>query len=174
MSVTCADHVEHPPVALEYRRASDDDRGAIETICDRAIGETIVDAFGQTHDILGAINLLAESDGSLAGILSLVVSAGELTVIFLSVYPEFQGSGVGAGLLKAADAFAAERGLTFLRVTVTNDDMPLLYFFQRHGFTIYEVAVGEVADRFGAATPGFSGIPSRDEIRMRRAVCARG
>lgn len=174
MSVTCADHVEHPPVTFDYRRATDDDRVAIETICDRAIGETIVDAFGQTHDVLGAINLLAETDGSLAGILSLVVSGGELTVIFLSVYPEFQGSGVGAGLLKAADAFAAERGLTFLRATVTNDDVPLLYFFQRHGFTIYEVAVGEVADRFGAATPGFSGIPSRDEIRMRRAVCARG
>jgi len=31
--------------------------------------------------------------------------------------------------------------------------------------------VGEVADKFGSATPGFSSIPVRDEIRMRRAVC---
>lgn len=173
MTVTCADHVEHVPADLVYRRATDDDRPAIETICDRAVGETIVDAFGKTFDVLGAINLLAEADGQLAGLLSLVVNGGELTVIFLSVYPEHQGSGVGAGLLKAADQFAAERGLAFLRATATNDDMPLLYFYQRHGFTIYDVGLGEVADRFGAATPGFSGIPSRDEFRLRRAVCAR-
>ncbi len=173
MTVTCADHVEQTSASYTYRRATDEDRAAIETICDRASGETIVDAFGKTFDVVGAINLLAEAeDGLLAGLLSLVVNGGELTVIFLSVYPEHQGGGVGAGLLQAADRFAAERGLTFLRATATNDDLPLLYFYQRHGFTIYDVAVGEVADRFGAATPGFSGIPSRDEFRLRRAVCA--
>ena len=92
--------------------------------------------------------------------------------MLLSVYPDFQGKGVGGALLVAADEFAAKRGLSFLRAAVTNDDIPQIYFYQRHGFAIYEVAVGEVADRFGSATPGFSGIPVRDEIRLRRAVCA--
>lgn len=173
MTVTCADHRDRSTVTYDVRRAADADRAVIETICDRALGETIVDPFGQTFDVLNSVNLLAEADGELAGLLSLVVSGGEATLIFLSVYPEHQGSGVGAGLLKAADQFAAERGLTFMRAAITNDDVPLLYFFQRHGFTIYDVAVGEVADRFGSATPGFSGIPVRDEIRLRRAVCSR-
>ena len=44
----------------------------------------------------------------------------------------------------AADSIPAPRGLSFLRVAVTNDDIPQLYFYQRHGFAIYEVGVGEM------------------------------
>ena len=173
MTVTCGDHTSRVDREFVVRRATDQDRPAIETICDRALGETIIDVFGKTFDVLASINLIAEIDGELGGLLSLVVTGGEATVVFLSVYPEHQGTGAGAALLEAADAFAAERGLSFLRAAVTNDDIPLLYFYQRHGFAIYEVAVGEVADRFGSATPGFSLIPVRDEFRLRRAVCSR-
>jgi ribosomal protein S18 acetylase RimI-like enzyme len=171
MTVTCGDHTPREDRSFTVRRASDEDRAAVETICDRALGETIVDVFGKTFDVASGVNLIAEVEGELGGLLSLVVSGGEATVVFLSVYPEHQGTGAGAALLDAADAFAAERGLAFLRAAVTNDDIPLLYFYQRHGFSIYDVRVGEVADRFGAATPGFSLIPVRDEFRLRRAVC---
>lgn len=173
LTVTCRDHNPREEVDFSIRRATDADRSSIETICDRALGETIVDAFDQTFDVLGAINLVAETEGELVGLLSLVVSGGEATLVFLSVYPEHQGTGVASSLLKQADLFASERGLQFMRVAVTNDDIPLQYFYQRHGFTIYEVAVGHVADRFGSATPGFSSIPVRDEIRLRRPACSR-
>lgn len=170
LMVTCADHTDRGRPDYSVRRGTDSDRAEIETICDRALGETIVDAFGKTFDVLTSVNFVAELDGQMMGLLSLVLLEGEASVIFLSVYPEHQGTGAGSELLKAASAFASERGLSFVRVTTTNDDIPLLYFYQRHGFTIYEVAVGEVADRFGSATPGFSSIPVRDEIRLRRPV----
>ncbi len=173
VAITCGAHSTRDGGGFTVRRAGAEDRSAIETICDRAIGETIVDTFGQTFDVLAGINFIAEEDGQLAGLLSLAVQAGEATHIFLSVYPEFQSMGVGTMLLAEAEAFASARGLAFSRASVTNDDMPLLYFYQRHGFAIYEVAVGEAADRFGSATPGFSSIPVRDEIRLRRAVCDR-
>jgi len=171
VTVTCADHVERKAVEFSVRTATAKDRAAIETICDRALGETVVDAFGTTYDVLDGVNLVAEAGKELIGLLSLAVRNGEGLVVFMSVYPEHQGTGVGAALLKAAYELAAKRNLPFLRASTTNDDIPLLYFFQRHGFTIYEVCVGEVADKFGSATPGFSSIPVRDEIRMRRAVC---
>lgn len=172
ITVSCPDHLDREDFDVSVRRATDADEGGIEMICDRALGETDVDVFGQTFDILGAVNLIAEVDGEFAGLLSVRVVAGEATVIFMSVYPEYQGAGCGSALLKAADEYAAERGLTSIRVAITNDDVPLMYFYQRHGFWIYEVAVGEVADRFGAATPGFASIPVRDEVRLRRHVCA--
>jgi len=172
MTVTCADHTQKVPAAFTVRRAGAADRTAIETICDRAMGETVVDVFGATFDVLDGVNLVAESEGALVGILSLAIKRGEGTVLFLSVYPDHQGTGVGSALLAEADRFATDRNLPSLRVAVTNDDIPLLYFYQRHGFSIYEAAVGEVADRFGSATPGFSSIPVRDEIRLRRAVCS--
>ncbi len=173
MTVSCHDHVDRSDVAIEVRRAVEGDRAQIELICDRALGETDVDIFGHTYDVLQSVNIVAEHEGELVGLLSLRIIAGEASVLFLSVYPEFQGAGVGATLLKAAEDFTAEKRLPSMRAAITNDDIPLLYFFQRHGFHIYEVAVGEVADRYGSATPGFSSIPVRDEIRLRRAVCAR-
>jgi len=171
VTVTCADHTERKAAEFTVRSATGKDRAAIETICDRALGETVVDAFGATYDVVDGLNLVAEAEGELVGLLSLAVRNGEAIVVFMSVYPEHQGTGVGAALLNAADELAATRNLPFLRAAVTNDDIPLLYFFQRHGFAIYEVCVGEVADKFGSATPGFSSIPVRDEIRMRRAAC---
>jgi len=172
MTVTCASHMERSTVEFSVRQAGEEDSDAIALLCERALGETDVDVFGRTFDVLAGVNLIAEVDGELAGLLALAIDRGELTVVLLSVYPDHQGTGVGGALLTAADAFAAKRGLSFMRVATTNDDIPLIYFYQRHGFSIYEVAVGEVADRFGSATPGFSGIPVRDEVRLRRAVCA--
>lgn len=173
MTVTCADHVEAAPVEFDVRLATDEDRHEIELICDRALGETEVDVFGSTYDVLSNLNLVAVEGDRLCGLLSLKIDRGEAALVLLSVYPDYQGKGVGSSLLRAALDLALKRNLSFLRAAVTNDDMPLLNFFQHHGFAIYEVAVGEVADRFGSAVPGFSGIPVRDEIRLRRAACAR-
>ncbi len=170
MTVTCAEH--QPADALDFvvRPARPADRHDIEEICDRALGETEIDIFDRTFDVLAGENLIADADGHLAGLLSLAIDRGELVVVLLSVYPEHQGQGLGAALLRSAVEFARERGLPSIRVAVSNDDIPLLYFYQRHGFAIYEIAVGALADRAGAAVAGFSGIPSRDEVRLRRPV----
>lgn len=172
MTVTCASHMRRETVEFSVRQAEERDHEEIALLCERALGETDVDVFDRTFDVLAGVNLIAAAGDELVGLLALAIDRGELSVVMLSVYPDYQGTGVGSALLIAADEFAAKRGLSFMRVATTNDDIPLLYFYQRHGFAIYEVAVGEVADRFGSATPGFSGIPVRDEIRMRRAVCA--
>lgn len=168
--VTCAEH--QPADALEFtvRAARASDRRDIEEICDRALGETEVDVFDRTFDVFDGENLIAEADGRLAGLLSLAVDRGEIVIVLLTVYPENQGQGVGAALLRAAIDFARERGLPSIRVAVSNDDIPLLYFYQRHHFAIYDVALGLLADRAGAAVAGFSGILSRDEVRLRRPV----
>ena len=173
MTVTCASHTKSEPAEFTVRKATESDRNDIALLCERALGETDVDVFGKTFDVLSGVNLIAQADGNLVGLLSLAIDRGELAVVLLSVYPDFQGKRVGSSLLASADEFAAKRGLSFMRVAVTNDDIPQLYFYQRHGFAIYEAAVGEIVDRFGSATPGFSGIPVRDEIRLRRSVCAK-
>jgi GNAT superfamily N-acetyltransferase len=172
MTVTCASHTVRETVEFSVRKADENDHDDVVLLCERALGETDVDVFGRTFDVLAGVNLIAVADSKLVGLLSLAIDRGELAVVLLSVYPDFQGTGVGSALLAAADEFAGKRGLSFLRVAATNDDIPLLYFYQRHGFAVYDVAVGDIADRFGSATPGFSGIPVRDEIRLRRAVCA--
>lgn len=172
VTVTCAAHVHSERIEFDVRTATDADEDAIELLCERAIGETDVDVFGATFDVLTGVNLIAVSGDELVGLLSLAIVQGEATIVLLSVYPDYQGKGVATVLLEAADKLADKRGLSFVRAAITNDDLPQFYFYQRHGFALYEVGVGEIADRFGSASPGFSAIPVRDELRLRRAVCA--
>lgn len=170
MTVTCAEHLSANTLEFSVRAATPIDRREIEDICDRAWGETEIDAFGTTFDVLAGVNLLAEAEGRLIGLLSLAVDHGELAVVLLSVYPEFQGQGVGSALLRAAEEVARERRLPSIRASISNDDIPGSDFYQRQGFVIYEVAVGLLADVLGSAAGGFGGIPVRDEIRLRRSV----
>ncbi len=173
MSVTCA---EHQPlaesVAFSVREAVVSDRRAIEEICDGAWGETEIDVFGRTFDVLTCDNVVALGEsGGLIGLISLTVTGGDLAVVMYSVYPEAQGRGVGSALLDAAVEIAEARSLHAVKAAVSNDDLPLLYFYQRHGFAITEIVPGLLSDKLGYAGVGFAGIPIRDEIRLRRPVC---
>jgi ribosomal protein S18 acetylase RimI-like enzyme len=173
MSVTCAEHQPRSEaVDFGVREATAADRHGIEEICDRAWGETEIDVFGRTFDVLASENLVAvDEHGALIGLLSCTVHGGDLTVVMYSVYPQFQGRGVGSALLEAASRLAAERSLPGIKAAVSNDDLPLLYFYQRHGFAIAEIVAGLLSDKLGYAGVGFAGIPIRDEIRLRRPVC---
>jgi ribosomal protein S18 acetylase RimI-like enzyme len=173
MSVTCAEHQHHSEAsAFTVREATSADRHAIEDICDRAWGETEIDVFGRTFDVLACDNLVALDDsGALIGLISCAVHGGELTIVMYSVYPEAQGRGVGSALLEAAAESASVRALPAVKAAVSNDDLPLLYFYQRHGFAITEIVPGLLADKLGYAGMGFAGIPIRDEIRLRQPVC---
>lgn len=172
LTVTGATHrSEGSEIAFSVRAATPADRSEIELICDRAWGETEVDAFGVTFDVLAGENIVAEAAGAFAGLISLAVHGGELAIVLLSVYPQFQGSGVGSALIEAAVGRAREKGLASVKVATTNDDLPALYVYQRQGFTIQGIACGAVVDHHGAAIAGFANIAVRDEIRLRRPVC---
>ena len=172
MTVTCASHCPEDDLAFVVREAKPDDRRAIEEICDRALGETEIDAWENTFDVIDGTNLIAEVHDELAGLLSVAFYRGDLVIVLMSVYPEFQGKGLGSALLKSAAGYAREKNMSFMRVAVSNDDIPLMYFYQRHGFVIEDIAVGRLVDSAETAVAGFSGIPSRDEIHMVSPVCA--
>lgn len=174
LTVTCATHQPADDLAFVVREARPADRTAIEEICDRALGETEIDAFDRTFDVVKGVNFIAEVDGELGGLLSLAVMRGDAVIVLLSVYPDYQGKSVGSSLLRAAATYSQEHGLTMMRVAVSNDDIPLFYFYQRHGFVINDVAVGKLVDDTGSVVAGFSGIPSRDEIRLHCPVCQHG
>jgi GNAT superfamily N-acetyltransferase len=172
MTVTCASH--RPTGRAEtatIRDAVPADRAAIEEICDRVWGETDIEVFGRMFDVLAGENIVAEVDGHVAGLISLAIHRGELAIVALSVYPEYQGAGAGAALLEASVRRAESLGLPLVKVATTNDDIPALYFYQRHGFVLYEIEAGIVVDHHGSVLSGFAGIPIRDEVRLRRPAC---
>lgn len=172
ITITCERHRPHEePVNFQVRDAVAADRHSIELICDRVWGETELDSFGRTFDVLESTNLVAEVDGELAGMISLAIDRGEQAIVMLSVYPQFQGAGIGSALVREAIERTSAAGLPCLKVATTNDDIPSLYFYQRLGFVLYEIDCGTVVDHHGAVLSGFAGIPIRDEIRLRRPIC---
>ncbi|MDZ4655118.1 MAG: GNAT family N-acetyltransferase [Coriobacteriia bacterium] len=170
LTVTCREHRPSSDLHYEVRSATAADRHDIEEICDRAWGEADIDSFGRTFDVLSSENLVAETNGTFAGLISLALDRGELAIVLLSVYPGHQGSGVGSALVGAAAERARAKGVASLKAATTNDDIPALDFYQRHGFAIYEIETGIMIDHHGGAIQGFAGIPVRDEIRLRRPV----
>jgi ribosomal protein S18 acetylase RimI-like enzyme len=171
ITITCERHRPHEaPIGFVVREAMAEDRRAIELICDRVWGETELDSFGRTFDVLEGTNLVADVDGELAGVISLAIDRGEQAIVMLSVYPQFQGAGIGSGLVREAIGRASGAGLPCIKVATTNDDIPSLYFYQRLGFMLYEIDCGIVVDHHGAVLSGFANIAIRDEVRMRRPI----
>jgi ribosomal protein S18 acetylase RimI-like enzyme len=143
-------------------------RPAIETLARYFWGETEVDCFGQSYDVLALPAFVVETDDDVVGCLVYAVEGEMMTVVMmLNVLPAHQGIGVGSRLLQAAIAEARSRGLAAIRVATTNDDLPALALYQKQGFRLTGLLPGLVAHHHGEELAGFSGIPIRDEIQLR-------
>jgi GNAT superfamily N-acetyltransferase len=171
IAVRCADHREKRAVArFDVRPAEPEDLRRIAKMLDYFWGETTVDCFDIEYECLVETNYVASVSGRLAGAVCLADGGDAGIVVALGVYPEFQGSGIARGLLETAAKHFRGEGLKEMRVATSNDDIPALYFYQRFGFGIYEVAPGAIARHHGCELAGFARIPVRDEIRLRMTL----
>jgi len=56
-------------------------------------------------------------------------------------------------------------------VSMTNDNLPSLYFYQRRGYVVSEwIPNGAAKLSASASRLGFGGIPIRDEVRLEKAL----
>jgi hypothetical protein len=56
-------------------------------------------------------------------------------------------------------------------VSMTNDNLPSLYFYQRRGYFVSEwIPNGAAKLTKSASLAGFGGIPIRDEVRLEKAI----
>lgn len=84
----------------------------------------------------------------------------------VSVHADPPGGGLGAEMLAYAEGLLRSRGVHRLLVATTNDNTRALAFYQRHGFRLVELRLGDM-DRVRAAKPhvpltGNDGLPLRD------------
>jgi GNAT superfamily N-acetyltransferase len=80
------------------------------------------------------------------------------------------GQGAAIQLLEAVMTAAKARGAVKLRAMLTNDNMPGLAFYQKHGFRFSGLYV-EAIDNFRSVIPtiittGYMGIPVRDALEL--------
>jgi len=133
-------------------------------------GENVQVMFDRKFLVEDLPAFVVESSGRLIGFLSYTALNENLIVAALAVLPQHQGTGVGKALLEAVESEARKLSKKRILVATSNDDLPALAFYQRHGFQIFEVKTNVVAEKHGAALIGVGGIPIRDELRLQKLL----
>jgi GNAT superfamily N-acetyltransferase len=165
----CRPRLELPPPLV--REASVDDRDRALDIFQREFGGRQLVADGQPVSLTDAEMLVAETEGGVSGALAWRQRDGVLHIVALATDPMWQRAGVGGYLLAEAEALARRKGLPRVLVTMTNDNIPGLYFYQRRGYRLSTLLSGAVSSQArNRDLAGFAGIRIEDEIQLSKQL----
>ena len=165
----CRAPIELPPPLV--REAAPPDRERALDIFTREFGSRQLVAEGKPVSVTDAELLVAETEGGVTGALAWRQLQDTLHIVALATDPLWQRSGVGASLLVEAELLARRLSLRRVLVTLTNDNIPALYFYQRRGYRLSAVHRDSVASQpRNRNAVGFAGIPIFDEIQLTKTL----
>jgi ribosomal protein S18 acetylase RimI-like enzyme len=162
----CRPHLELPPVLV--REAVVVDREKAMDLFSRDFGHKTLVAYGEVVSLEDAAALVAETeDREIAGALAWRRFDGALHILALATDPTWQRAGVGGHLVAEAESLARRQSQPRVIVTITNDNIPALYFYQRRGYRMSAILRDSVAAHSrDHIAMGFAGIPVLDEIQL--------
>lgn len=165
----CRPRLDLPPVLV--REPAGTERAAALELFRRDFGRTGIVAFGQLMDLDAAPAVVAEMNGEIAGALAYRLVDSALHILALASDPMWQRSGVGGYLVAEAELIARRLQIPRVIASITNDNLPALYFYQRRGYSITEwIPDGIAKYSKSARLIGFAGIPIRDEVRLEKLL----
>ncbi len=167
---TCRPHLDLPPVMV--REATDADRRAARELFERDFGRTRIAAFDEVRDIDEIPALVAVMHDEPLGALAYRQLGDALHIVALATDPMWQRAGAGGYLVAEAELLARRLRLARLLVSTTNDNLPALYFYQRRGYRLIDLAPQSIITHTHQQIAGFAGIPVRDEIRLEKRIQA--
>lgn len=150
--------------------SSDQERAAVRRFVKRFWGEQEQLTFDRKFTVALLPGYVAKLKGKVVGFISAADMDDAAIVVALGVLPQYQGSGIGKGLIKKVEEDAAGRGKKRLLVSTSNDDLPALAFYQSLGFQLYEVKPNVIAEKHGKTLPGIGNLPIRDELRLQKKL----
>lgn len=161
----CRPHLDLPPVLV--REGSPDDRAAALELFRRDFGPAQLIAYGEAVSLDAAEVLVAETGKAIAGALAWRPFDGAFHILALATDPMWQRAGVGGHLVAEAELLARRQGQPRVMVTITNDNIAALYFYQRRGYRFSAILRDSVSAHAGAQEAiGFAGIPITDELQL--------
>jgi ribosomal protein S18 acetylase RimI-like enzyme len=161
----CRPHLELPPVLV--REATVVEREKALELFRRVFGPAQLVCYGETVALDDAAALVAETEGEIGGALAWRRFDGALHILALATDPMWQRAGVGGHLVAEAELLARRHELPRVIVTITNDNLPALYFYQRRGYRVSAILRDSVAEHSrDEQVLGFAGIPILDEIQL--------
>ena len=161
----CRPHLELPPVLV--REASASDRVKALELFRHVFRPAQLVSYGEAISLDEAAAFVAETDEGIAGALAWRPFDGALHILALATDPMHQRAGVGGHLVAEAELLARRRNWPRVIVTITNDNLPALYFYQRRGYRVSAILRDSIAAQTRDQKPmGFAGIPILDEMQL--------
>jgi ribosomal protein S18 acetylase RimI-like enzyme len=145
------------------------DQQWVESLLVRLWGGYTVVVHGTSFDAAALPGLIA---GERLGLLTYMVAPPYAEIVTLNALTPRQG--VGSALIAALAEFLGTQQVREIRLTMTNDNLDALRFYQRRGFRIAAIRPGAVdaARRLKPSIPviGNHAIPRHDEIELLRRL----
>jgi GNAT superfamily N-acetyltransferase len=155
---------------LRVRQRDESDRAEVERFLAERLSLNVA-RLGRIEHPLDHPALVAERDGTLAGVLTYVLDRDDCEVLTLHAAERFGGT--GSALIEAVERLAADAGCARLWLITTNDNVDALRFYQRRGFRLAALHRGAVDDSRARLKPeipriGEHGIELRDELELEK------
>jgi catechol 2,3-dioxygenase-like lactoylglutathione lyase family enzyme len=161
-----------PRAEVRVRPLRDDERAwAKATLRERWGADEVVGA-GRVHRLADLPTLVAEADSERAGLATYTIDRGDCELVTLDNLTV--AGGIGGPLVDAVAEAARAAGARRVWLITTNDNLPALRLYQRHGFTLAALRPGAVqaarARKPQIPLIGHAGIPIRDELELERTL----
>ena len=145
------------------------DQQWVEEVLERLWGSRTIAVHGRLFDAAALPALIAgDRQGLRTGLLTYTVEPPRTEIVTLDALEPHHG--IGSALVAALVAELAARGIAELRLTMTNDNLDALRFYQRRGFRLAALRPAAVDDarRRKPAIPvvGNYGIARHDELEL--------
>ena len=151
---------------MSRRPIQDSDRDAIAEFIEEHWHSKMVVSRGKSYYPHEHEGFIEWRDDRIVGLLTMAYEDDALQVLTLNSVLE--GERIGSSLMLMAIDDARRRGIDRIWLTVTNDNLKALGFYQKLGFRMVQVNVGIVdeARKIKPQIPevGYQGIPMHDEI----------
>ena len=160
-----------PHADLQVRALRDDERAWAAEVFGESWGDIVITA-RREHRPAELPALVAEADGERAGLATYLLEDAVCELVTLDALTV--GGGIGGALVEALAEAARSAGCTRMCLVTTNDNLPALRLYQRHGFVLAAVRLNGLAAtrRLKPEIPatGHAGIPIRDEFEFERVL----
>jgi GNAT superfamily N-acetyltransferase len=160
-----------PHSDLRVRALRDDERAWARSVLEDSWGGVVIGG-GREHRPAALPALVAEDGGERAGLATYLIEGTDCELVTIDALTV--GGGIGGALVEAVADTARAAGCTRLHLITTNDNLPALRLYQRHGFMLTGVRLDEVevSRRRKPQIPatGHAGIPIRDELELERPL----
>ncbi|WP_125703231.1 GNAT family N-acetyltransferase [Lacticaseibacillus daqingensis] len=158
--------------ATRYEKLTDHEAAGRKYFIDHWLSETLIVSSGDYHfaDLNGLIAL--EPDDTVVGLITFAIHGNAMAIVSLNSVRG--GRGIGKRLLALAENRARMIGLTKMDVSVMNDNLQALGFFQRQGYRLTKIIRGsiDIARQRKPEIPfiGADDIPLHDEVLMSKLL----